>query len=109
MPADLTVPVLHAPPACAGDPELFFPMPSQVVQIAAAKRVCEGCPVRRDCLAFALTHAVHGIWGGTTEAERAQIQREHGLPRRVGWSTGHLAGAIDSDTYSTTTDPTSED
>ena len=40
-------------------------------QVAQAKAICAGCPVRRQCLAFALrTHQVHGVWGGLTEQER---------------------------------------
>ena len=56
------------------DPELFFPLSSSgpaVEQIARAKEICAGCPVRRECLAFALrTRQAHGVWGGLTEQER---------------------------------------
>jgi WhiB family transcriptional regulator, redox-sensing transcriptional regulator len=108
MPTDLSIPLLPAPPACADDPELFFPRSStEAAQVAAAKRVCAGCPARRECLAFALTHGVHGIWGGTTEAERVHIQRQHGLPKRVQWTGSVLVP--DDDTTTSTTDPTSED
>ena len=32
---------------------------------AAAKRVCEVCPVSSDCLEFALeTKSIYGVWGG---------------------------------------------
>lgn len=73
--------------ACREDPELFFPHSIRdVAQITAAKRVCAVCPVRRPCLAYALTHPVHGIWGGATESERRSLQRAHGLPTRVQWS-----------------------
>jgi len=41
-----------------------------------AKLVCNGCPVRDECLDHALTHREdHGVWGGRTEAERRQIRR----------------------------------
>jgi WhiB family redox-sensing transcriptional regulator len=44
--------------------------------VAEAKAVCAACPVRRECLAFALrTEQVHGIWGGTTPDERAIARR----------------------------------
>lgn len=40
-------------------------------RVAAAKRICEGCPVRRECLRYALESGErYGIWGGTTEEER---------------------------------------
>jgi WhiB family redox-sensing transcriptional regulator len=61
--------------ACrAEDPELFFPIsatgPGQVQQ-DQAKAVCGRCPVRPDCLDYALrTGQDHGIWGGTDPDER---------------------------------------
>jgi WhiB family transcriptional regulator, redox-sensing transcriptional regulator len=36
-----------------------------------AKAVCAVCPVRRECLQFALaTRQAHGVWGGMSEHER---------------------------------------
>ncbi|WP_411106567.1 WhiB family transcriptional regulator [Streptomyces sp. cmx-4-9] len=41
---------------------------------AAAKRVCAGCPVRRECLEHALrTQESFGVWGGLTEEERRSL------------------------------------
>lgn len=40
-----------------------------------AKRICEGCPVRAECLAWAMRNPVNGVWGGTTEAERGNVGR----------------------------------
>ena len=65
--------------ACrSADPDLFFPVslsgPS-MAQVAEAKAICAGCPVRRECLAFALrTHQVHGVWGGLSEQERYPLR-----------------------------------
>jgi WhiB family redox-sensing transcriptional regulator len=61
--------------ACrSADPDLFFPLSDtgpSLEQAARAKAVCAGCPVRRQCLSFALlTQQRDGIWGGTTEQER---------------------------------------
>jgi WhiB family transcriptional regulator, redox-sensing transcriptional regulator len=61
--------------ACrTADPEIFFPVSAHGPgreDIALAKAICGRCPVRRQCLQFALaTHQVHGVWGGTTEEER---------------------------------------
>jgi WhiB family transcriptional regulator, redox-sensing transcriptional regulator len=66
--------------AClSADPELFFPISYSgraLEQVAAAKAICAACPVRRECLAFALqTGQSHGIWGGLTEQERAPRRR----------------------------------
>ena len=56
------------------DPELFFPVSASgpsLDQVTQAKAICAGCPVRRQCLAFALdTRQDHGVWGGTSEEER---------------------------------------
>lgn len=70
--------------ACVGEnPELFFPVgtsgPAQV-QAAAAKRVCRGCPVRSDCLDYAVSAGQdHGVFGGLDEDERRRLRRR-GLP-----------------------------
>ena len=38
---------------------------------AAAKKICAGCPVRRECLDYALrVREPMGIWGGLSEPER---------------------------------------
>ena len=64
------------------DPEMFFPLSEfgkAREQIAEAKAICAGCPVRRQCLQFALrTRQTHGIWGGLTELERRQGRRPAG-------------------------------
>lgn len=41
-----------------------------------AKTVCQGCPVRTECLADALDNRVEfGVWGGMTERERRALLR----------------------------------
>jgi WhiB family redox-sensing transcriptional regulator len=59
------------------DPELFFPIgigAPAVAQAADAKAVCRLCPVAADCLRAALAEpGTAGVWGGTTEAERAEL------------------------------------
>lgn len=42
----------------------------------AAKRVCSGCLVRDECIAFALEMGERfGVWGGTSERERRRLRR----------------------------------
>ncbi|MFF8918957.1 WhiB family transcriptional regulator [Streptomyces sp. NPDC015032] len=66
----------HTHGACHGmDVEdadaVFFPGPRAHEDIAEAKELCGWCPVRRDCLNYALENGLkEGIWGGLTEAER---------------------------------------
>ncbi|MQA84799.1 MAG: WhiB family transcriptional regulator [Streptosporangiales bacterium] len=65
--------------ACRGvDPELFYPIGTAgpaLEQVAAAKAVCARCPVRDECLEWALrTGEPHGVWGGTTPEERRYLR-----------------------------------
>ncbi len=67
--------------ACANaDPERWFPPPNTPHrQVAAAVAVCAGCPVRLECLLFALSHDErYGIWGGFTAEERRSLAKPHG-------------------------------
>jgi len=61
------------------DPELFFPEGTTgpaLSQAARARQVCQSCPVRTPCLAFALEQSLgFGIWGGSTANERLAIGR----------------------------------
>lgn len=53
-------------------PSLFFP--SDGVGVEVAKRVCTDCPVKAQCLEYALENRIdHGVWGGTSERERRRI------------------------------------
>lgn len=72
--------------ACRGhDTEDFFPVgtpgaPAYEAAVARAKAVCRTCPAMVDCLFLALDHGIEfGIFGGTTEFERADLLRA--LPR----------------------------
>jgi WhiB family redox-sensing transcriptional regulator len=57
------------------DPAWFFPVVGETG--ARAKRVCETCPVRDECLAFAVNagYGLRGIWAGTSERERRHLRR----------------------------------
>ncbi len=55
------------------DPEAFFPEKGGSTR--DAKRVCTGCPVRAQCLEFALENDERfGIWGGLSERERRRVR-----------------------------------
>lgn len=52
---------------------------SRRLREAAAKRLCESCPVRPQCATHALSVGEeYGVWGGFTETERSRLQD-------VGW------------------------
>ena len=61
--------------ACRGlDVDVFFPATDE--EAGAAKAVCATCPVREECLEFALeTRQDDGVWGGLTETERRRLRR----------------------------------
>ena len=67
--------------ACRGQPAAIFFAPThferkeaRVARERQAKAVCSMCPVRKECLNYALRiHEPHGIWGGLNEAERRAI------------------------------------
>lgn len=74
--------------ACRGlDPELFHPDRGEVVD--PAKRICFGCPVRDECLTYALVHfEKHGIWGGLSERERRPLRRRLAVAGRITMPAG---------------------
>ena len=64
-------------------PGTFFP--SDGIGVEIAQRECEQCPVRLECLEYALENRIdHGVWGGASERERRRILR-----RRRGLAPAH--------------------
>lgn len=62
--------------ACQGLPDHFFFPPPKIRISPEIRRICGGCPVRTDCLAYALNNSEDdGIWGGLTETERRALKR----------------------------------
>jgi WhiB family redox-sensing transcriptional regulator len=70
------------------DPELFFPVSDTgpgLRQADQAKAICARCPVRRECLVFAIgTGQQYGIWGGLTEDDRRPAAARQSGPHRNG-------------------------
>ncbi|MFG3550512.1 WhiB family transcriptional regulator [Streptomyces sp. NPDC047725] len=70
------------------DPDLFFPIGATgpaLLQTEQAKAVCRRCPVREQCLQWALdTGQSLGVWGGTSENERRALKRRTAARRRSG-------------------------
>lgn len=63
------------------EPETWFPVgssPEALQAEEAAKRVCNRCPVRTDCLDWAMdTGQDTGVWGGVSEYDRADLTGRH--------------------------------
>jgi WhiB family redox-sensing transcriptional regulator len=56
------------------DNDIFFPDKGESTR--APKSICAACPVRNECLEYALTHNErYGVWGGLSERERRQLRR----------------------------------
>jgi hypothetical protein len=84
--------------ACRGvDPETFFPTahdgPVYAAQVAVAKSVCAGCPVRAECLDEALVRIPFGIAGGLTPEERRGHRQRVGKADVSTLETGLRPGA----------------
>ena len=59
------------------DPDIFFSIGSAEHRLA--KLICSECPVRKQCLTYALETPIdHGVWGGLTERERRRFRRTVG-------------------------------
>ena len=64
--------------ACAGEIGVLFYPPMRAEKKAVRLRreahaisVCQQCPVREECLQYAIDHDErYGIWGGLTDRER---------------------------------------
>ena len=73
----MTAPWEFEEPACAevgGD--FWFPEKSDSSnEMFLAKSICGSCTHKVDCLEWAINNEPFGIWGGTTEMQRASIRR----------------------------------
>ena len=56
------------------DTDVFFPVSE--AHASEAKAICAACPVREECLEYALaTRPGDGVWGGLTATERHRLIR----------------------------------
>jgi WhiB family redox-sensing transcriptional regulator len=59
------------------DPEAFFPEKGGSTR--DAKRICQTCEVKAQCLEYALANDERfGIWGGLSERERRKLRKQAG-------------------------------
>jgi hypothetical protein len=77
----------YAPACMVTDPDLWFESQDEdYFQPRVAKKFCGECPVRQQCLEYALTvNEQYGVWGGLTAKERQALRakgRGRGRPRR---------------------------
>lgn len=61
--------------ACKGtNPDPYFSRDN--IDKVSAIKVCKTCPVRGDCLDYALVFDLDGIWGGLTDLQRNRMYSE---------------------------------
>ncbi|WP_374213165.1 WhiB family transcriptional regulator [Streptomyces sp. G1] len=69
---------------CRGQGELFVGgkyVDPPAKDAARAKGICNGCPVKAECLDWALTAGEpYGVWGGMTAHDRRKLRRRQGAP-----------------------------
>ena len=70
--------------ACADEPtDLFFPADPAGIELA--KTICCICPVRVECMNYAIDFpSLDGIWGGLTLRERRHMRLTRKCTRRTG-------------------------
>lgn len=75
------LPIFDDIAACQGtDTNDWFPDNGNTYhQKESLIRICAGCPVKVQCLEYALDYNVEGWWAGTTSAVRRQIRRHRGI------------------------------
>jgi len=65
--------------ACLGTPvEWWFPEDEAKLE-PDPRHICRKCPVKADCLAWALDYERYGIWADTLAWERRIIRQNRGL------------------------------
>jgi WhiB family transcriptional regulator, redox-sensing transcriptional regulator len=67
----------HDGAACRHAPMDVTWFPTRAYDAGPAKAVCRTCPVRVECLAWAMKQGrrLEGIWGGLDEAGRLRLRR----------------------------------
>lgn len=71
------------------DTNIFFPEPAHMggadPHAQEAKKVCSRCPVKSECLQYALDPNPmterYGVWGGLGEKQRRKVRRQRALER----------------------------
>lgn len=79
----------HPDAECRGmNPALFFADRGEAYSPDAIA-ACGRCPVRNECLRWAIDHKEHGYWGGTTDRQRSRMRSAELDP-----TTGHATQLV---------------
>lgn len=82
--------------ACKGvDLDVFFPSDDTGRDYEQARSYCNRCPVRMQCIEYALDTGSEGIWGGVNINRQTRLSRDVMLEiARSGIGHGEKAGTI---------------
>lgn len=58
---------------CRGETDKTFFTGQGQNPTKAREKLCNDCPVRQDCLDYAIIYGEKGVWGGLTEKERKRL------------------------------------
>jgi len=62
--------------------DMWFAEKSEWATVVQAKILCRQCPVRTQCLAYAMENNERfGVWGGLSPRQRRRLKSEYG----AGW------------------------
>jgi WhiB family redox-sensing transcriptional regulator len=69
--------------ACKGTTHLMFPKEHKdITYIPQARKICSNCPVKPQCLTYALDHPtgdLHGVWAGLTSRQLKKEQQKQNI------------------------------
>lgn len=67
---------------CNGkDTSMFFPDTGDTTTAKKAMTLCKSCPVRAECLAYAINNnEIFGVWGGFTVRRRRKVRKSLSIP-----------------------------
>lgn len=87
-------------PACAGtNVEMWFCEDNEpgYRELNLIKKICSECPVKQQCLEYALHHSVQGFWAGTTPKTRVVLRKQFGIvpiPVGLAWEIHEYSKVI---------------
>lgn len=59
---------------CRAHPEFDWALDEAAEASAECRELCRRCPVRVECLVWALEAGENGVWAGTTRSQRNQLR-----------------------------------
>lgn len=75
--------------ACKGLPAAMFFGERWDGTTGQALRICDGCPVKRQCLDYAIDAGeIHGVWGGMAPNRRRLVAKYRLINSPYGWPWG---------------------